>query len=103
MPHALRRPHVTPQELESILISHPCVAEAAVVPVKVASEDEMPLAFVVLRPRTSASPDEIMNYVNGRVSPYKRLAKVVIALTIPRSPSGRILRRMLREAACLYV
>uniref|UniRef100_A0A914RQ13 AMP-dependent synthetase/ligase domain-containing protein n=1 Tax=Parascaris equorum TaxID=6256 RepID=A0A914RQ13_PAREQ len=39
----------------------------------------------------------------GRVSPYKRLMRVVIALTIPRSPSGRILRRMLREAASLYI
>uniref|UniRef100_A0A915AQ82 4-coumarate--CoA ligase n=1 Tax=Parascaris univalens TaxID=6257 RepID=A0A915AQ82_PARUN len=94
---------VTPQELESILISHPCVAEAAVVPAKIINEGEMPFAFVVLRSKMSTTPEDIMEFVNGRVSPYKRLMRVVIALTIPRSPSGRILRRMLREAASLYI
>ncbi|VBB32587.1 unnamed protein product, partial [Acanthocheilonema viteae] len=90
---------VTPQELESILLTHPSIAEAAIVPATKVNQQETPVAFVVLKPRIPATAEQIKEFVNERVMPHKQVDVVVIAMTLPRSPGGKILWRLLREAA----
>jgi acyl-CoA synthetase (AMP-forming)/AMP-acid ligase II len=86
---------VAPAELESVLLSFPAVADAAVVghPDEVAGE--LPKAFVVLK--MEATADEIIQYVAERVAPYKRIRAVEFVAEIPRNPAGKILRRVLKE------
>ena len=86
---------VAPAELEAMLCSHPAVADAAVVPMADDVCGEVPKAFVVLK--GDASPADLMAYVAERVAPYKKIRVVEIIDAIPKSPSGKILRRVLRE------
>jgi len=84
---------VAPAELEAILVTHPAVADAAVVRSRDALAGEVPKAFVVLR--APASAEELMAWVAGRVAGYKRVRQVEFTDRIPKSPSGKILRRLL--------
>jgi acyl-CoA synthetase (AMP-forming)/AMP-acid ligase II len=88
---------VPPAELESVLLSHPAVADAAVVALHDGECGEIPRAFVVLK--GSATADELMAYVAGRVAPYKKVRRLDFIDAIPKSPSGKILRRLLRDRA----
>ncbi|HYW31402.1 MAG TPA: AMP-binding protein [Gemmatimonas sp.] len=84
---------VAPAELEAVLLSHPGIADAAVIPVQDEVAGEIPKAYVVLRaPLTEA---DVMAYVAERVSPYKKVRRVEFIDAVPKSPSGKILRRML--------
>jgi acyl-CoA synthetase (AMP-forming)/AMP-acid ligase II len=84
---------VAPAELESVLLAHPAVADAAVVRQPDALAGEVPKAFVVLR--APATAEELMTWVAERVAGYKRVRQVVFTDSIPRSPAGKILRRLL--------
>jgi acyl-CoA synthetase (AMP-forming)/AMP-acid ligase II len=86
---------VAPAELEAILVAHPAVADAAVVRTPDAQAGEVPKAFVVLR--APASAPELMAWVAGRVASYKRVRQVEFIDSIPKSPAGKILRRLLAE------
>jgi acyl-CoA synthetase (AMP-forming)/AMP-acid ligase II len=86
---------VAPAELEAVLLSHPAVADAAVVPLKDNDAGEIPRAFVVLK--GAATADQLMAYVAERVAPYKKLRRVDFIGAIPKSASGKILRRLLKE------
>jgi acyl-CoA synthetase (AMP-forming)/AMP-acid ligase II len=86
---------VAPAELEAILLGHPNVADAAVIPSPDEEAGEIPKAFVVLRTPTSA--DEIMAFVAARVAPHKKIRKLQFIDAIPKSASGKILRRNLVE------
>jgi acyl-CoA synthetase (AMP-forming)/AMP-acid ligase II len=88
---------VAPAELESVLLSHPAVSDAAVVPLADADCGEIPRAFVVLKAPVTA--EELMDYVARRVAPYKKIRRVDFIDAIPKSPSGKILRRLLRDVA----
>jgi 4-coumarate--CoA ligase len=88
---------VPPAELEALLITHPAVADVAVVGIPDEEAGERPKAFVVLKPGVSASEDEIEAFVSGHVASYKRLGQVAFVDAIPKSPSGKILRRLLRD------
>jgi acyl-CoA synthetase (AMP-forming)/AMP-acid ligase II len=90
---------VPPAELEAILLTHPCVADAAVIPCADDEAGEVPKAFIVLREQTT--PDEIMDFVAERVAPHKRIRYLEFIDQIPKSASGKILRRILvdRERA----
>jgi acyl-CoA synthetase (AMP-forming)/AMP-acid ligase II len=88
---------VPPAELEAVLLSHPSVADAAVVPLKDDDAGEIPRAFVVLR--APASAPELMEYVAQRVAPFKKIRRLEFIDAIPKSPSGKILRRLLRDVA----
>ena len=84
---------IAPAELEAVLLSHPGVADAAVIPVADDECGEVPKAFVVLRGETK--PEEVMGFVAERVAPYKKLRAMEVTDQIPKSPSGKILRRLL--------
>jgi len=86
---------VAPAELEAVLVSHPAVAEAAVIPSPDEEHGEVPKAFVVLK--SAATPEELMEFVAARVASYKRVRKLVIVDAIPKSPAGKLLRRVLVE------
>ena len=86
---------VPPAELEAVLLTHPRVADAAVIGIPDEEAGEVPKAFVVRRDDCSA--DELMAYVAERVSPYKRIRQLEFLESIPKSSSGKILRIALIE------
>ena len=86
---------VAPAELEEIILTHPAVADAAVIPCPDAESGEVPKALVVLK--GSVTPDELMAFVNHQVAPYKKIRQLEVVNQIPKSPSGKILRRILVE------
>jgi acyl-CoA synthetase (AMP-forming)/AMP-acid ligase II len=86
---------IPPAELEGVLLSHPAVADAAVVPDKDEEAGEVPHAFVVLK--APATAEDLMTFVAGRVAHYKRIRRLDFIDAIPKSPSGKILRRLLRD------
>ncbi|HWF74048.1 MAG TPA: 4-coumarate--CoA ligase family protein [Solirubrobacteraceae bacterium] len=87
---------VAPAELEALLITHPEIADCAVIGIPDEEAGELPKAFVVPVGDT-LDPDEITRYVADQVAPHKRIRAVEIVDAIPKSPSGKILRRLLRE------
>jgi acyl-CoA synthetase (AMP-forming)/AMP-acid ligase II len=84
---------VAPAELESLLRAHPAVADAAVVGVPDEATGERPVAFVVAR--GELDPEALMAVVAEQVAPYKRLREIVEVGALPRSPTGKLLRRQL--------
>ncbi|MGW2740830.1 4-coumarate--CoA ligase family protein [Streptomyces sp. NPDC001450] len=89
---------VAPAELEALLLTHPGIADAAVVGAYNEDGNEIPHAFVVRQPTAAdLSENEIMLYVAERVAPYKRVRRITFIDTVPRAASGKILRRQLRE------
>jgi acyl-CoA synthetase (AMP-forming)/AMP-acid ligase II len=90
---------IAPAELEAVLIEHPDIADAAVIPVDTGTVDgEIPKAFVVLREGASLTADDIAAHVAGKVAPYKKVRDVEFIDKIPKNPSGKILRRELKAA-----
>ena len=86
---------VPPAELEAVLISHPAVADAAVIPKLDEEAGEVPKAFVVLKDEATA--EVIMAFVAERVASHKKVREVEFIEEIPKSASGKILRRILVE------
>src|SRR2546430_4018713 len=86
---------VAPAELEGLLLTHPAVADAAVIPCPDPEAGEVPKALVVLK--GAVTPDELMAFVNQQVAPYKKVRQLDVVTQIPKSPSGKILRRVLVE------
>lgn len=87
---------VAPADLEALLLTHPAVADVAVIGRTDERAGERPVAYVVGESGSRTDVDEIAAWVAERVSHYKRLAEVVLVEAIPRNPSGKILRRVLR-------
>jgi acyl-CoA synthetase (AMP-forming)/AMP-acid ligase II len=87
---------VAPAELEALLCAHPAVADAAVVPRPHPEAGEVPVAHVATRSEVSAA--ELGAWVAERVAPYKRLRGIRFVDQVPRSPTGKLLRRVLVEA-----
>jgi acyl-CoA synthetase (AMP-forming)/AMP-acid ligase II len=86
---------VAPAELESLLLEHPQIADIAVIPVADEEAGEVPKACVVARGQLTTS--DVMEFIAPRVAHYKRIRHVEFMDAIPKSPSGKILRRVLVE------
>ena len=86
---------IAPAELEAVLVTHPAVADAAVIPFPDDEAGEVPKAFVVLK--SEASAEVIKDFVATRVAPYKKIREIEFIDQIPKSLSGKILRRVLVE------
>ena len=84
---------VPPAELEALLLTHSSVVDAAVVPYPDDEAGEVPKAFVVSR--EAVSVEELMNFVAARVAPHKKIRQLEFIDKIPKSPAGKILRRLL--------
>jgi 4-coumarate--CoA ligase len=90
---------VAPAELEGLLISHPAIADAAVIAYPGEEGNELPRAYVVKKD-PKLKEDEVIAWIRERVNPYKRLRGGVVFIDIiPKSPSGKILRRELKDKA----
>jgi acyl-CoA synthetase (AMP-forming)/AMP-acid ligase II len=87
---------VAPAELEAVLVGHPLIADAAVIAGYDEEGEEVPRAFIVLQPGAEASAAEIMDFVAARVAPHKKVRQVTMIDSIPKSSSGKILRKDLR-------
>ena len=87
---------VAPAELEAVLVGHPLIADAAVIAGYDADGEEVPKAFVVLQSGADLDELAVMDYVAERVSPHKKVRQVSMIDSIPKSSSGKILRKDLR-------
>jgi 4-coumarate--CoA ligase len=88
---------VAPAELEAVLLTHPAIADAAVIGRADDEAGEVPVAFVVLKQGDNATADDIAAYVASNVASFKQLRQITFVDAVPKSPSGKILRRVLRE------
>ncbi|KAK7356558.1 hypothetical protein VNO80_15832 [Phaseolus coccineus] len=84
---------VAPAELESVLLSHPLIADAAVIPLEDEETGQIPMAYVVRAAGSELSEDQIIQFVAGQVAPYKKVRRVSFIDTIPKSAAGKILRK----------
>ncbi|KAI0224038.1 4-coumarate--CoA ligase-like 5 [Lamellibrachia satsuma] len=91
---------VIPSYLENLLLTHPAVADAGVIGLPDERAGELPAAFVVLKAGMMATEADIKTFVDEKVAPYNKLrGGVTFIEKVPRSPSGKILRRPLRDEA----
>ncbi|MCK8612461.1 4-coumarate--CoA ligase family protein [Gordonia sp. C13] len=89
---------VPPAELEALLLTHDKIADSAVIGVIDAeSGEEIPKAFVVKQPEAELTEDEVMEFVASKVAPHKKVRAVEFIEAIPKSASGKILRKDLRK------
>jgi acyl-CoA synthetase (AMP-forming)/AMP-acid ligase II len=88
--------NVYPAEIENVLLGHEKIADAAVLGIPSVKWGESPLAVIVRR-EADLTPDEVMNHCKGKLAPFKVVKAVEFVDEIPRNPSGKILKRELRE------
>jgi acyl-CoA synthetase (AMP-forming)/AMP-acid ligase II len=88
---------VAPAELEAVLLTSPDVADAAVIGVYDERGDEIPKAFVVRAQGSTATEDDVLAFAAAHTAPYKRVRRVEFIDGVPKSASGKILRRELRD------
>ena len=90
---------VPPAELEALLLTHPKVADAAVIGLPDDEAGEIPAAYVVLKEGQDATETEVRDFVADQVAHYKQVRRLTFVEAIPKSASGKILRRVLRDQA----
>lgn len=90
---------VAPAVLEAVLLEHPAVADAAVIGARDADGQEVPRAYVVRQPDSALTADEVMEFVASKVAPHEKVRQVEFIDVIPKSSSGKILRKDLRAAS----
>ncbi len=89
--------NVAGSEVERVLYEHQAVLEVAVVGRPDDRWGEVPVAFVALRPGTSATPEELMEHCRGQLARFKVPKDVLFVGALPRNPSGKVLKRELRD------
>jgi fatty-acyl-CoA synthase len=89
--------NISSLELEKVLLLHPSVHEVAVIPVPHEKWGEVPKALVVLKPKTQASEDELIQFCRSRIAHYKCPHSVEFVEGLPKSGTGKILKRDLRQ------
>ncbi|KAL3505464.1 hypothetical protein ACH5RR_035305 [Cinchona calisaya] len=90
---------VPPAELESLLLTHPEIIDAAVIPFPDDKVGQYPMAYLVRRSGSSLSDFAVIEFVAKQVAPYKRIRRVAFVTSIPKNPSGKILRKDLIKRA----
>ncbi|KAK6939259.1 AMP-binding enzyme, C-terminal domain [Dillenia turbinata] len=90
---------VAPAELEALLLSHPEIADAAVIPFPDEEAGQVPMAYVVRKGGSSLAEAAVMDFVATQVAPFKRVRRVSFVTSIPKNPSGKILRKDLIKLA----
>jgi acyl-CoA synthetase (AMP-forming)/AMP-acid ligase II len=90
--------NVYPADIEQVMRTHPEVAEVAVVGARSRKWGETPVAFVVARPGSACSRDELLQWSNARLGRQQRIADVLWCDSLPRNANGKILKRELRAA-----
>ena len=90
---------VSPTEIEHVLVTHPDVAEAAVVGVADALMGEVPVAFVVPRPDRNPHDQVLKAFCRARMAPYRVPVRFTNVASLPRNPAGKLLRAELAESA----
>jgi acyl-CoA synthetase (AMP-forming)/AMP-acid ligase II len=88
--------NIYPADIEAVMREHPSVNEVAVIGVPDPTWGETPLAVVVQRAPSQATPDELLQWTNARVGKQQRISRVVLRDSLPRNPNGKILKRELR-------
>ncbi len=89
---------VAPAEVEAVLFQHEAVADCAVIGKPDAESGEIPKALVKLHPGAQATPEALMDFVGANLAGYKRVREVEFVSAIPKTASGKVLRRVLIEA-----
>ena len=89
---------VFPAEVEAVLLTHPAVAEAAVVGTRHPELGEDVVAFVTLRPGTAAAPDELIAHCQQRLAAFKYPRRLTVLDALPKSPTGKILKARLADS-----
>nr|WQG15641.1 4-coumarate:coA ligase 2a [Euphorbia maculata] len=90
---------VPPAELEALLLTHPEISDAAVIPFPDKEAGQVPMAYVVRNTGSNLSETDVMDFIAKQVAPYKRVRRVAFVSAIPKNPSGKILRKDLIKLA----
>ncbi|KAG0453767.1 hypothetical protein HPP92_025071 [Vanilla planifolia] len=88
---------VAPAELEELLSTHPGIEDVAVISHPDEEAGEIPMACVVRKAGFEMKQEDVTAFLEGKVAPYKKIRKVMFVEFIPRSPSGKIIRRLIKE------
>ncbi len=88
---------IGPEEIETTLATHPAVADVGVIGIPDALRGQIAKAFVVLKPGQTATPEELIEYCKDKIARYKLPREVVFVNELPRTPTGKLLRRVLRQ------
>ena len=88
---------IAPAEIEAIIYEHPAVKECAVIGKSDTIAGEIPKAFVVLKEGCNVTGEEIMEFCERKISPYKKVREVEFISEIPKTTVGKVLRKSLKE------
>lgn len=88
---------IAPAEIEALLFEHPAVADVAVIGKPDDEAGEIPKAYVVLKKNEDISSEDLLAFANGKLAKYKSLGEIEFIEAIPKTASGKILRRILKE------
>ncbi|KAF5784718.1 putative AMP-dependent synthetase/ligase, AMP-binding enzyme domain-containing protein [Helianthus annuus] len=90
---------VPPTELEALLLTHPEIDDCAVIPFPDKDVGQFPMAYVVRKNGSGLTEKGVMDFVSKQVAPYKRIRRVAFIGSVPKNPSGKILRKDLIQLA----
>jgi long-chain acyl-CoA synthetase len=88
---------VAPAEIEALLLEHPGIIDSAVIGIPNDEAGQLIKGLVVLKPGLTLTPEDILTFANGKLAGYKRIHFIEIIDSIPKTASGKILRRDLQE------
>jgi len=88
---------IGPEEIEVTLATHPAVADVGVIGVHDEVRGQIAKAFVVLKPGESLSPEDLIAFCRGKIATYKLPREIVMVNELPRTPTGKLLRRVLKQ------